>query len=51
MNYRRRSPELKAGKSEVKHHLFPNHFVMREKSWELLGPRLGVCAIEWVLAI
>lgn len=47
----REEPWAQGLESEVKHHIFPNHSVMRENSRELLGLRVGVSAIEWVLAI
>lgn len=47
----REEPWAQGWQSKVKHHIFPNYSVMWEKSWELVGPRFGVCAIEWVLPI
>lgn len=47
----REEPWAQGLESEVKHYIFPNHSVIRENSRELLGLRVGVSAIEWVLAI
>lgn len=47
----REEPWAQGRESKVKHHIFPNHFVMWERSGELLGLCFGACAIEGVLPI